>query len=169
MLRRRVFAAIGGFERLVIGLGMAAAATLIFLQVVLRYGFSIGIPWAEEVTVYATVWVTFTAASAAVGSNNHLTLDVRELVLAGRGLRWVERLASLIGLAYGVILAVVGVQLAWHAHRFGQFSSALQLPIWIVYLVIPLSGMLMALRFADHLFDGGAPACGEDTPGIPGR
>ena len=45
---------------------------LIFGNVVLRFGFSTGISFAEELARYAFLWCTFIGAVLALGQNAHI-------------------------------------------------------------------------------------------------
>jgi C4-dicarboxylate transporter, DctQ subunit len=133
-------------EDFVLAAGIGLATLFIAVQVVLRYGFNRGFPWAEELSVYAVIWSTFVAASAALRDGSHLSVDIIELVLRGRTLRFVNRIAFLIVAAFGAALVVLGGELVRRAAEFGQLSAALQAPMWIVYLILPISGALMVVR-----------------------
>src|SRR5690606_7768513 len=47
---------------LVLVLLMAGMALMVFLNVVLRYGFNSGLTWSEELSRYFFVWLTFIGA-----------------------------------------------------------------------------------------------------------
>jgi C4-dicarboxylate transporter DctQ subunit len=140
--------ALARLEDLVLAAGIGLATALIALQVVLRYGFNRGLPWAEELSVYAVIWASFVAASAAIRGDSHLSVDIIAVVLRGRALGVAGRVANAIVAAFGLLLLVLGLQLVLRAAEFGQTSPALQVPMWAVYLVLPASGALMAVRAA---------------------
>lgn len=153
-LHRKLSKTAGIAERIVICIAMAVSATLILAQVLLRYFFGIGIAWAGELTVYSVIWATFIGASAALNSGHHLNVGIRDIILKGRPLLVVQKAASFIGLIYSIGFFIVSLQLVLSTHQFGQVTPALQIPIWIVYLAMPLSGVLMAFRFLDQLLWG---------------
>ena len=146
----RLDAVLTVFENAVLTLGTALAVIVATVQVVLRYGGGTGLFWAEEFVVYAVVWTSFLAASAAVRYGDHLSVELIRLV-TGRGVARAVTLAiSALGIAFSISLVVLGAGLAMNAHDFGQTSSALQMPMWIVYLVMPLAGVLMTIRFLQN-------------------
>ncbi len=55
--------------------GMAVISFLIFTNVVLRYGFSSGIPFAVEVSRTVLVWVIFMGSVVALAKGAHLGVD----------------------------------------------------------------------------------------------
>ncbi|MEW9669540.1 TRAP transporter small permease [Ammoniphilus sp. 3BR4] len=55
---------------------LAVMAILVFGNVILRYAFSSGITWSEEVSRFLFVWMTFLGAIAALKENKHLNVDM---------------------------------------------------------------------------------------------
>lgn len=56
-------------------IGMAVISLLIFTNVVLRYGFSSGIPFAVEVSRVVLVWVIFMGSVVALAKGAHLGVE----------------------------------------------------------------------------------------------
>lgn len=63
------------FESIVV-VCMATMLTLIFFNVVLRYGFNSGIALSDEGARYLFVWLTFIGAVIALRDNTHLGIDL---------------------------------------------------------------------------------------------
>lgn len=55
---------------------LAAIVIIIFINVVLRYGFNKGISWTEEVTVDLFIWVIFIGAILAAWDKLHIKVEV---------------------------------------------------------------------------------------------
>lgn len=55
---------------------LAAMSILVFVNVVLRYGFNSSISVSEEVSRFMFVWLTFLAAVLAFNDNQHVSVDV---------------------------------------------------------------------------------------------
>lgn len=70
---------------------LALMVTMVFANVVLRYGFNFGIPVTEEVSRWLFVWMTFLGAIVGVREHAHLGTDslVRRLPVWGRRLCFV--------------------------------------------------------------------------------
>ena len=139
------------FENFCIAVGTAVAVSVATIQVILRYVGGTGLFWAEELVVYTLIWTAFLAASAAVRTGEHLTVELIYLILGPRHTGTIVRITGIIGLAAAVALAILGIDLVMAQQEYGQLSPALQMPMWIVYLAMPLSGFLMALRFIQNI------------------
>lgn len=160
---RTFYTVLGKIEAAIIIAGMAASSTLIFVQVVLRYLFSIGIPWVEEVSLYMAIAVTFMAASAAIPRGMHLSLEVLDTILPLRLQRVFRILSLLAGLAFAVLFAWVSYELMQRTARFGQTAASFDMPMWPIYAILPVSGIFMALRFVEALIMPAAASDGAST------
>jgi len=49
---------------------------LVFLNVVLRYGFDSGLTWSEEIARFGFVWIVFLGAVIALKDKSHLGVDL---------------------------------------------------------------------------------------------
>lgn len=75
---------------------MATMVTLVFLNVVLRYGFNSGIALSDEGARYLFVWLTFIGAVIALRDNTHLGIDLLFRRLPAFGQRCCAVLAELL-------------------------------------------------------------------------
>lgn len=71
-----------------LALGLALMVALVFGNVVLRYGFNLGITVSEELSRFLFVWLTFIGAIVAMREHAHLGMDtlVKRLPAAGKKL-----------------------------------------------------------------------------------
>jgi len=139
-------------EGLVLGWLLLGMALLAFLQVVMRYLFHSGFSWGEEVNRYLCVVLTFGGAALGIEKGSHFTMDALYRIMPER---FKPFLASLIHLISALIYAVVagyGIIQVSRLYRFSSHSPALQMPMFIPYLVIPLGCSLMAWRSLRLLF-----------------
>lgn len=131
---------------------MALATVLITLQVVLRYGFDSSITWAEELTRYAIVWMSFVGAGMGVRAAAHITVDLVPAMLGDEMRARLRQAMAVVGIAFGAALGWLGAELVLRAWEGGQVSPALEWPMYLVYLAIPLGATLLTLRFAQLLW-----------------
>ena len=61
-------------EELIACICLATVACLVFLQVVLRYGFNIALTWSEELCGFAMVWAVYMGAALAVRERFHVRI-----------------------------------------------------------------------------------------------
>jgi TRAP-type C4-dicarboxylate transport system permease small subunit len=133
----------GLVEKILFGLG-ALMIVVVAAQVFFRYALNHSLFWSEELARYILVWLTFLGATVAYRRGVHPRID---LVTGGRHPRLAKAMrigAQLVAMAFFVLLVIYGTQFAYFVRL--QISPALQLPKWIVMLVLPISGLLMLLH-----------------------
>jgi TRAP-type C4-dicarboxylate transport system permease small subunit len=117
--------------RALIALLLAGMVILVFGNVVLRYGFNLGITVSEEVSRWMFVWLTFLGAIIAMKEYGHLGVDmlVKRLPPAGKKLCLI---ASQLLMLYAVWLFLQG---SWQQTQINLDVKA------------PASGASMALFY----------------------
>ena len=138
---------------------MAAATLIIFVAVIHRYASGLPIPvvqdfllrvntsWAQELTIYLFVWMAKFGAAYGVRTGIHVGVDV----LINRLNTPLKKKFILFGLLAGAsftgIIAALGADFVFELSGTSSTSEVLELPIWIVYLAIPMGSSLMCFRF----------------------
>ncbi len=146
-------------EEWLIALLMGTATLVIFFAVLHRYASGMAIPglqdwllrlntsWAQELTIYLFVWMAKFGAAYGVRTGIHVGVDV----LVNRLQTPMKRKFILFGLLAGAsftgIIVVLGADFVYELSDTSSTSEVLELPIWIVYLAIPLGSALMCFRF----------------------
>ena len=123
---------------------MGASVLNVLWQVFSRYVLHHPSSWTEELSRYLLIWVSLLGAAYAVRLKMHLAIDLAPKSLRGRARAWLQRLIhGCIFLFALVVMVVGGSQLVDLALRMNQISAALQVKIAYMYLVLPLSGVLI--------------------------
>lgn len=126
--------------------------TLIFINVVLRYFFGKPQSKLDEFSVYFIVWGTLAGIAVALRNNHHIKVDVLYNVLSLKAKRYVSIFANSLGLVFALFYTFYGFQLVTNYISSGQRSTDSQFPLWIVNLIMPISGILFSARFVDKLY-----------------
>jgi TRAP-type transport system small permease protein len=134
--------------RLLLAIGsvfVAAIVVLTFAQVVLRYFFNNPQAWAEEVSRYLFVWITFLGIAIGFAKDMHIRLDALTVLLPERPWRVVDVARRLVELAAVAIMLYSGALVAWQ-YRSTTFYTVQGLPRVIFYLAVPI-GAAIALVY----------------------
>jgi TRAP-type C4-dicarboxylate transport system permease small subunit len=125
----------------------------VFVQVCLRYLFSVAFLWAEELSLFAFIWCIFLGAAVAARHQLHFSLDILARYFHGRAAGWQRLAIDLLVLGFSVVMVAQGY--VFSALSLKRFSPALGITLVIPTLVIPLSGAIMivvtAARLPRHL------------------
>lgn len=120
---------------------LMAICVMLFVQVVLRYGFGFSLPWPEEASRYLMIWVVMLAGSLLVKDDQLVRVDFFDHF-------WPKRLLGYRNAIFRLLLAGLLAVLVWKGFEnamFGQRRQAATLGIsffWI-YLSIPVGAALM--------------------------
>ncbi len=146
-------------EEWIIATLMGAATIIIFTAVLHRYASGLAIPgvqdalikinmsWAQEVCIYMFVWMAKFGAAYGVRTGIHVGVDVliNQLKPANRGRFIIFGLMA--GAFFTGTVGTLGATFVWEIGHTEQVSADLELPMWIVYLAVPLGSYLMCFRF----------------------
>ncbi len=140
-------------EWFLVGL-MSVMVVNVLWQVVTRFLLGDPSSLTEETARYLLVWVGVLGGAYAVGTQVHLAIDLLPSGLDGRRRAVLELfIEACIFVFAASVLVFGGSGLVWLTLDLGQTSAALQIPLGIVYLVLPLSGLLMMFYAALHAAD----------------
>jgi C4-dicarboxylate transporter DctQ subunit len=197
-------------EEILIGFLMAAATLIIFAAVVHRYGMSsaismaqwgksigqpwlfdlgrgiftymkgINLTWAQELCIYMFVWMAKFGAAYGVRTGIHVGVDVALARLNPSSKHYVVLFGLLAGALFTAIVGSLGASFVWHIGHTDQVSADLEMPMWIIYLAVPLGSYLMCFRFLQvawhfahsghlpHHDHGHVEGLDDEAPLIPG-
>ena len=143
---------------------LAGCGVLICVDVALRYVFNRPIVGGIEIVEYALVYITFLGASWAVPRGAHIDIDVCVQAMPKSWQRVCVFLSNLISLGVAVVLMVFGTSVTWTSYMRSAFKpTVLEIPTWIVLLVIPIGSALLAARFLrETIVSAEAIATGRD-------
>jgi C4-dicarboxylate transporter DctQ subunit len=110
--------------------------------------------WAQEACIYLFVWMAKFGAAYGVRTGIHVGVDILSERLEGRARKAITTIAMSGGVLFTAIITVIGTDFVWHVRHGGQTSPDLEMPMWIIYLAVPLGSALMCFRFlqALHLY-----------------
>ncbi len=144
-------------EEILISTLMAAATLLIFVAVVHRYASGVpalvdlmnevNLSWAQELCIYLFVWMAKFGAAYGVRTGIHVGVDVLVNRLPPARRKPVILFGLLAGALFTVVVGSLGAKFVWEMAHTDQVSADLELPMWIVYLAVPLGSYLMCFRF----------------------
>jgi len=121
-------------------------------QVTSRYVLTSPSSFTDELAGFLLIWVGLFGAAYVSGKNQHLAID---LLLQKVDIKAKKRLEIFIQIAivlFGLFVFVIGgVWLVYTRFALDVRSAALHIPLGYVYLVLPLSGLLIIFFAIDNI------------------
>lgn len=109
-----------------------------------RYAIGAQSSWTEELARFLLIWIGILGAAYASGKRMHLAIDILPSRLEGQARHRLNMLISaLIILFVLAIMVIGGSRLVYISYILGQTSAALKLPLYLVYAIMPISGLLI--------------------------
>ncbi|NJO86772.1 MAG: TRAP transporter small permease [Lewinella sp.] len=144
-----------------LGWFLAALMAIITLDVLwgvfTRYALGSQAGWSEELARFLLIWIGILGGAWASGQKMHLAIDLLQPSLSlGQQYLLGRFIAVLVALFALTVLVVGGSRLVYITHELAQVSAALQWPMAIVYLVLPISGLLI-IYYQVHFFRQAEP------------
>jgi C4-dicarboxylate transporter DctQ subunit len=136
---------------------MAFATAVIFASVLYRhtatipwiweYTRHIDFTWAQELCIYLFIWVAKFGAAYGVRTGIHVGVDVVVNHVSEKKRRFLVLFGLLSGAFFTAVIAGLGAWFVYEVNLTGQVSPDMLMPMWIVYLAVPLGSSLMCYRF----------------------
>ncbi|WP_231687445.1 TRAP transporter small permease [Bacillus sp. FJAT-22090] len=141
------------FEEILLVWSLVIMVALIFGQVVGRKVFESAPSWTEEMARYIHIFQVWIGASYSVKLRQHIRVEAFVTRFHGTFRQVLETISILIWFVMALFLAVFGTELVLSSIEHGQLAPAMQIPVWIAYLAIPLGGLGMAIRLIVQLVE----------------
>lgn len=141
-------------DRAVVGLALfllAVMTSCLFASIIVREFrlFGGSIIWAEEVSRYSLLWITFLGAAAVLERAEHIRIDFFVRLLPARVRALLDLFVDLCMAGFLVLLLIYGVSLA---HKtMDHASPILGITLGYIYAIIPASAAVMTFYVACFL------------------
>ncbi len=125
---------------------MMSMILMAFGQIVLRNMFEFSILWADPFLRHLVLWTGMLGAAMATRDGRHIKMDVLPQLLPPRGRAVLAVLTNLFSAAVCAVLVKASIRFVSDEMEFGG-PVFLDIPAWIVQLILPAAFALIAVRF----------------------
>ncbi|MCM2561690.1 TRAP transporter small permease [Lutimaribacter sp. EGI FJ00015] len=128
---------------------------LLVTQVVMRYFLGSPPSWTEELAIILFAWLVLLYATVGLHEGFHVAIESIPARFE-RLQKWADRWVAGLAMLFGWVTLTSG--LAYVERTVGQKTAALQLPIEMLYLCVPICGGLFILHGLARLIAPAPPA-----------
>ena len=123
---------------------MAIMVINVLWQVFSRYILSSPSSFTDELARYLMIWLGVLGAAYVSGKNGHVAIDLIPSKMSDKAQKRFKRIVGIMIILFSLAALVIGgSRLVYITYVLEQYSPALQLPLAIVYLILPISGILI--------------------------
>lgn len=134
-------------EEGLLGMALLGLAMLTFVETGLRYTVSHTFAWFGEFANYSMIFCTYLGAAIGVKYGTHFSMEALTEYCPDRVSHLLKTVAYLISGVVCILFIYYGIVHILKMKSFGVKSPAMQLPMFIPYIPIPLFSISMAFRF----------------------
>lgn len=116
---------------------------LLVTQVLMRYFLGAPPSWTEELAIILFAWLVLLYATVGLREGFHVAIDTIPARLE-RLRVWADRWVAALAILFGWVTLTAGI--AYVGRTEGQRTAALQMPIEVLYLCVPVCGALFILH-----------------------
>ena len=135
------------FMEHVIVLITLAMVAVIFLATVGRYTGLFSIPWSEEFARYCMIAMTYLGAMIAASKGSHFMVEVAGLIFPKSVQNVITAIDIVVVDLFSIFLLRQGWQISSKMLTQGKLSPMLELPLGLVYMLIPVGILLMGVYY----------------------
>ncbi|MFB4165721.1 TRAP transporter small permease [Alteribacillus sp. JSM 102045] len=118
-------------------------------SVFMRYVVGQSQSWATEIFTMMLVWAIFIGFSTALRDDSHIAIDILYDRVPAAVQKLFEIITVLAGIGFSIFFIVAGIDMTSTAYNQGINTIDVGFPIWINYLIMPISGVLLLIRFIE--------------------
>lgn len=139
--------AITALERWLLIAGILGMTIVSIANVIMRNGFGRSLTFADELNQALIVLVTFIGIGYAARAGRHIRMTAFYDQLPDQARRWLmAAIALTTAIALGM-LSLYAVDYVLHMCNTGSVTPSLEIPLYIIYLVVPTGLGLGALQY----------------------
>lgn len=127
-----------------------AILLLTSLQVFFRYVLSYPLGWTEELARYVFIWAVFLGAAVVARSREHVSVQLFHAYLPARARTAIQVINDVAVLAFLAIILWPALGYAIYAFRLK--SIATEIPMFFVYVSVPVASGLMILHIVHNIY-----------------
>ncbi len=123
---------------------MAVMVVNVLWQVCTRFILGDPSSFTDELARYLMIWVGVLGAAYISGRSMHVAIDLLPTRLNKQGQVKLKIFVNILIILFCFAALVVGgSRLVYITYTLQQYSPALQIPLALVYIIIPISGLLI--------------------------
>jgi C4-dicarboxylate transporter DctQ subunit len=142
---------IGYVNQSIAVIGIVGGVILAFYNVVARYIFESSLTWAGELTIYLFLWSAFFGAAYCFKKDAHISINLLLDKVPPKVAKVLMILSHSITIVFLLAVSWYGYEYILLVVELEERSIDLDIPMWIPYLVIPLSFAFGAWRVGEKL------------------
>ncbi|MGD8386208.1 MAG: TRAP transporter small permease [Desulfobacteraceae bacterium] len=138
-------------EEAALACALFVCMSALFINVALRFIFNFILSFPDELARYLMIYIIYLGMSLGFKKQRQLKLDVLLNVFPGIS-RYIEILGDAVALFAAASIVVCGYQYTKELFISHEVSSVLQVPLYFLYGIAPLTALFMIFRLIRSVY-----------------
>lgn len=148
----KILKGIHNAELVIAGVLFSTALVVLSVNVLFRRVSALpALDWAEEYMRYCAIWITFLGMALCAEDDSHVGVDIVYQLSPTKVRKVLKILCMVAACAFCGMFSVACFKYVFMALRNMQRSPVMQVPLWIVYLALPIGAVLSTVQYAIRL------------------
>lgn len=139
-------------ENVISGILFIVGVSISLYSVFMRYIVGESQSWATEIFTMMLVWAIFIGFSTALRDDKHVAIDILYDRVGPKMKKFCEIVTLFVGIAFSIFFIWTGTEMVLTAYEQGIKTIDVGVPIWINYLIMPIAGILLFIRFVEKAY-----------------
>jgi len=145
---------IGFINQSIAAFGITAGVAVAFTNVVARYAFDASLVWATELTIFLFLWSAFFGAAYCFKKDAHIAVTIVLDIMPSKIAKIMLLISHTITIIFLTAVAYYGYKYLLLVHDLDERAIDLwNMPMWIIYTVIPISFAFAAYRVGEKIIE----------------
>lgn len=150
---KKIYYIIDSVEKFLVIISVGIALIVYTTNVFSRYFFSFPLGWPDELSRYLLILSVYMGSCLAIKKRAHISVKILELNSPFfKGLQYI--IVTTAGIIFSIVIIIYGIEFVSALIDSGQIAITLKIPAYIVYLILPIGGILflisLILDFLQH-------------------
>ena len=142
-------------EKVILSIGtvlFGLSAVWMLVEALSRQLFACSFAISEEIVIFSLAWAILLTLAQAGRKGYHIAVDLFTGKMPPKIKRAVNITISCLSIGYCALILVSSLKFIPHLYAIGVISeSPLQLPMWIVYMAVPVGSILLILFYFERV------------------
>ncbi len=133
-------------EESIISLLLIATTLLVFIDVVMRFGFGTGLMWSQELTLHMSAWMVLFGASYGIKVGSHIGMDAFVKLFPSAGRRILTGIACILSLTYCALILIGSYYYLLKMKQIGIYLEDIEIEAWIAHSILLIGFAFLVIR-----------------------
>lgn len=133
-------------EEAVICILLVSTTLLVFIDVVMRFGFNTGFMWSQELTLHMSAWFVLFGASYGLKVGSHIGMDSFVKLFSRTGRRFMTGIAIILALGYCWLLLYGSWIYLAKMKMIGIDLEDMPIPAWLAHGMLLVGFTFLSIR-----------------------